>query len=213
MTLRGPRRLDPAAYAVRESWYGSYYELAIEVSLSPADARLATSLRALWESPRLQGPWKDMGTAGKIVRLEPPPPDSTRTWYGILTVDELGELPCIVGIVREAGDMADWLNLSIPTQALADRGLGDLVHEAPLELLAPIDSALIEIGALVFTNAEFLLAAIGEETSGMHSSASFGPDAGTMDSFLVPRALWDRTEHIIGAKEIVPGLKLVSARR
>src|SRR5687767_4149639 len=109
-----PRRLDPTKYARQEKWYGSYYELAIEVSLSPADAQLAAGLHALWESPRLQGPWKDKNTAGTTVPLRLPPQDGGRTWYGILTVDEFGELPCNARIVREADEMADWLDLSIP---------------------------------------------------------------------------------------------------
>lgn len=199
--------LDPDSYSRPESWYGSYYQLAIEVSLFPADEQLAAALEALWESPHLRGPWEDITAPGKPVPLRILEPDGGVSFYGVLAAGDLGDLPCVSHIVREGDENADWLSLGIPVNAMLQHGLRDLVYEAPPELFAPIDRVLLDIGIHVFARAGFLLAAIGEETSGLHSSATFGASDTTIDGFLVPKPLWDRAAKLRSARPVAPGLK------
>jgi hypothetical protein len=192
----------------REWFSGSYYELAIELSLAPSDARLSAAVDALWTAPRMEGPWSDKSYA-HIVAIGLPDSGNAQHYYGVLTVDGMGEVPCVSWMVRESDGGADWLSVSVPTRALVQHGLQELVHEAR-EFTALLDRAFVEVGARVFSRAGFELGIVGEETSGMYSATSFGEKDLPVTGFLVPEPLWSRVQVAGTAELVAPGLKWIS---
>jgi hypothetical protein len=190
-----------------ECFTGSYYELAMELSLAPSDARLAAALDALWTAPRIQGPWSDKSYA-QMATIIPPDPDNGRPYYGVITVDEWGELPFVSWIIREADSAADWLSVSVPTQALVERGLDRLLYDAP-EFTRPLDRAFVGVGKRIFSRAGFELGIVGEETSGKYSSNSFRETDLPFLGFLLPEPLWSRVQGAGTAALVGPGLKWI----
>jgi hypothetical protein len=162
---------------------GTYYELAIEVSPSPDDAALAAAIDRLWAVEEISGVKPKLAPQEQMVRFD-----------ALLSIDEIGDIPCVVWQIREEGGGADWLTVSIPTVVLEPYGITARSEE--------LEDALTDIGAQVFP---FRLAIIGEEVSGLYSAETLSVAHFATDiRFLLPR----ETAEKLGAKgvEVMPGL-------
>lgn len=190
-----------AAYALPESWYGSYYELAIEVSSAPDDAALAAAVQRLWTAPQLVGgPWRDRMATDAIAALPDVAPGGMESVYGMVRIPELGDVRCVSWILREEGGGADWVDLCIPSAALP--------WPFPQDVL---DAALVPLATHVWAAAPFRLALIGEEVSGMWSAETITPDALTHGGVLLPEPLARRLGAGPAAAEVAPGLWWVTS--
>lgn len=201
-------------YAAPESWFGSYYELAIEVSTAPADERLRASVEQLWScSAIVAGPWLDNDVTCDVAIPRLPAAEEMAASYGILRIPDLGDVRCVSWVIREVGCASDWIDLCIPTSALEPFGLVyPLVSETPCRLISAIDLALLKIAVSVFAGAPFELALIGEEVSGMWSSATVTPHDLTQGGFLLPEKLARQTGAFPQADIVAPGLWWVANR-
>jgi len=173
-------RLPPTAY-VREDWYGSWYELAIELVPAGDDRRLSAAMAALWRGAGLGGPWPDRaaGPQGAPVDLRRPLPfEALRDLYGVLRLPGRRPLGCLTCIVREEHPGgADWLDLCVPTGMLAHAF--PVVHPLTREdnpWLAELDRAFMPIAAAVYRATGFALALVGEEASGWVTARELTPE-------------------------------------
>src|SRR6185295_16655237 len=111
--------MDRAEYVRDDSWYGSFYEVALELGPSGNDVLAMQALRCLWSQPELRGPWRER------TDFESQPNDSDISLrevrlYGCFRLDDDSEVGCMSHLIREEGG-ADWLDLSIPTGMLERR--------------------------------------------------------------------------------------------
>lgn len=179
------------------TWSGTYYELAMEVSAAPDDERLRAAVERLWSAPGVTG-----GAA-----MPPVERGEMAHAYGSLAIPTLGSVPCVSWIVREQRDGSDWLDLCLSTGWLARFGLSwPLVSETPRTLLDALERALLDVAVYVYSGAPFLFAAIGEEVSGMWSSATLTAGELATGGFLLPQPLAARLGAESRAREIAPRL-------
>jgi hypothetical protein len=161
---------------------GAYYELAIEVSSSADDAALAAAIDRLWATDEISGVKPKLAPREQMVRND-----------ALLSVDDIGDIPCIIWQIREENGQADWLTVSILSAVLEPYGLSST---------ADLDDALSYIGTQVFP---FELAIIGEEVSGMYSADVLSAEHLTSGlRFLLPQALATRLG--VTGMELMPGL-------
>lgn len=199
----------PPTATVREDWYGSWYDLAIEVGPAGDDRRLLEALGAVWRAPGLRGPWPrpDAGAGARPVDVHLPLAfEDVQRLYGVLHLAGHGPLGCLSVVVREESPGgADWLDVSVPTSMLR--------HEFPVRYplirtdnpwLREIDRALLLIADAVYAAAPFALALVGEEASGWTSAreitAEYVAQAG---GCLLPPALAHRLR-LDGAAAVSP---------
>lgn len=201
-------------YGTAESWFGSYYELAIEVSTAPADERLRASVEQLWAcSAVVAGPWPDKDVSRDVAIPRLPAAEDMAASYGVLRIPDLGDVRCVSWVIREVGRGSDWIDLCIPTSALEPFGLAyPLVSETACTLINAIDRALVNVAVAVFAGVPFELALIGEEVSGMWSSAIVTPHDLTQGGFLLPERLARQTDAFRQAEIVAPGLWWVANR-
>jgi hypothetical protein len=201
------------SYGADKYWFGSYYEVAIEVSTSPADERLRAGIDGLWSSPALvAGPWPDK-SAGDVVNPLLPSIEEMVAMYGLLRLRDLGDVRCVAWIIREVGGGSDWVDLCIPTAALEPFGLGyPLVSETPCALIKTIDRALLEVARNVFAAVAFDFAAVGEEVSGMWSSATITSADLSQGGFLLREPLARRLGAFTLSEAVASGLWWVPNR-
>lgn len=165
-----------------EQWLGSYYELSMQLSRAPDDARLREAVSALWSAPEI---------AASDPNLQIPGPGGMLSHRGAIRTP-LGELPCLSWIIRWQDGGADWLDLSLPTGALDKLGLIHPIYESPHEVLGALDSTLASVAARVFAAAPFLLGIIGEEVSGDWSVDDPPNDHILRENLLLPDESWRR---------------------
>lgn len=116
-------------------------------------------------------------------------------------------------MIREVGRGSDWIDLCIPTSALEPFGLAyPLVSETPCALINAIDLALLNIAVDIFAGAPFEIALIGEEVSGMWSSATVTRQDLAQGGFLLPEKLARQTGAFAEANMVAPGLWWVANR-
>jgi hypothetical protein len=200
-------RMD-ANYHDAESWYGSYYELAIEVALAPTDERLQKSIERLWSCHALvAGPWPEIADT-RHVRIPPvPPAEEMAASYGLLHIPELGAVRCVSWIIREVGSGSDWIDVCVPTSALEPFGLGyPLVSETPCALIERIDRALLQVALHVYAGVNFELALVGEEVSGMWSSETVDDADLSQGGFVLPERLSRRLGASAIGETLAPGV-------
>ncbi len=212
-TCHTPQRMNEN-YGAAENWFGSYYELAIEVSTAPADERLRASIEQLWSCTAVvAGPWLDKEVTRAVAVPRLPAVEGMAASYGIVHIPDLGDVRCVSWVIREVGCGSDWIDLCIPTSALEPFGLAyPLVSETPCTLIDAIDRALLHVAVSVFAGAPFELALIGEEVSGMWSSATVTRHDLTQGGFLLPDKLAQQTGACPQAEIVAPGLWWVANR-
>ena len=158
-------------YVNSDIWGGSYYELGIELNPTRDSDRLLKAIRAIWEMPILQGPWR------KIEQYLSPPRIPTamqpegcinefNRLYGLVKMLDQHSLACLTLTVREKNG-PDWLDFSIPWNMLDMLfSVEGLLSPKDNPWLNTIDNVLIKIAQEVYRKAPYNLAAIGEEVSG-----------------------------------------------
>ena len=202
------------ACAASESWSGTYYELAIEISRAPVDERLRCAIERLWSCDAVVGgPWPDKTETHNVVISPLPAAEEMVASYGMLRVANLGDLRCVAWIIREVERGSDWLDLCIPTSALEPFGLVyPLVSETPCELIRKVDRALLDVAINVYAGVAFELGLVGEEVSGMWSSATIVPDDISQGGFVLPEALAQRLGAFTLSLPIAPSLYWIENR-
>lgn len=183
--------MEQAEFLCEENWWGSFYELALELGPTGDDAMATRALDELWRQPELRGPWRELADFSS----EPDPtllaPEEVRS-YGVLAFDSNTELGFMSHIVRIEGG-SDWLDLSIPT------GMLELKFPVtyPLDLatntwLCELDRLLVRIAARIYEVAPFRLGLLGEEASGSGSAAKLTAADCEHGGFVVPETLWHK---------------------
>lgn len=187
--------MDRSLYRKPENWYGSYYELAVELQPTGDDERLLRAMQRLWDYPALTGPWTSREAFGHppavpatVLQSDPVP------LYGVLELDDGREIGCVSHVIREEGG-SDWLDLSLPT------GMLESVFQVEYPLaedtnpwLAELDEAFVLIAEWLYAEAPFQVAIIGEEVSGFTSATEMNTDEVASGGFILPRPLWDRLQ-------------------
>src|SRR5262245_9921591 len=51
--------MDRHEYLLDENWYGSFYEISLELGPVGNDVLAMQALRALWSQPEVRGPWRE----------------------------------------------------------------------------------------------------------------------------------------------------------
>lgn len=206
-------RMD-ANYGAAESWYGSYYELAIEVALAPMDERLRKAVDRLWSCDALvAGPWPNRADTGHVLMPPVPAAEEMVASYGLLRIPELGVVRCVGWTIRDVGSGSDWIDLCIPTSALEPFGLRyPLVSETPCALIDRIDRALLQVAMHVYAGVGFELAMIGEEMSGMWSSETITDADLSQGGFVLPQPLARRLGASALGEALMPDLTWIPNR-
>jgi hypothetical protein len=184
--------MDRDTFVCDENWFGSYYELAIELGPTGDDERLRKALEHVWSLPQLRGSWierHDYDLHSSPIECRD---GIVPSRYGVLRLTPEISVGCVTHTVREPNG-SDWLDLCIPTGML---GLCFDV-QYPLDYatnpwMAQIDRLLAQMAASVFRSISFQLAIIGEEVSGITDAASITPDDCRFCPFLLPELLWQR---------------------
>jgi hypothetical protein len=159
----------------KENWFGSFYELAIELQTSHDDVYLEKALAALWKHPYLIGPWVDIkkfGLSPDVIRVSNFN-DGTENFsflrlYGVLSLPELGEqIGCLSIVVRET-DGSDWLDFCVPTGML--ESILPVEHPLPTDnypLVKVVDQYFLQMADMIYKQTPYDLALIGNEVSGI----------------------------------------------
>lgn len=198
--------MDRDTFVCDENWFGSYYELAIELGPTGDDERLCTALEHVWSLPQLRGSW----IAKSDFDLQSSPIECRDgivfSRYGVITLTSEISVGCVTHTVREP-DGSDWLDLCIPT--------GMLGHcydvQYPLDCatnpwMVQIDRLFAQMAASVFRSIPFQLAIIGEEVSGITHAATITSEDCRFCPFLLPELLWQRLGLSSSRQVLTPGL-------
>ena len=180
-------------YINPKSWYGSYYELAMEYVPTGNDERLLKAINALWESPTLRGPWQAQEHFGQTAIVPSALEVDDYNWLsGFLLLADGREVGCMSITVREESG-ADWLDLCLPTGMLRRvfplRYSIDATTRRENPWLDTIDEQFIAIAERVFNVAPFDFAMLGEEVSGMLRVETLTADQLSNGGILLPPKL------------------------
>lgn len=182
--------MNRSDYLRAENWYGSYYELSLQLGPPGDDERAITALRAMWDLPELLGPWRRreaFGTAPIIPELD----NECLTHYGLISLNRETQVGCMSFLIR--CDDADWLDLSIPTGML--ERVFPIRYPLNVETntwLRGVDDLFASMGNRVYRQVPFLLGCLCEESSGFRTAAELSESDCENGGFLVPAALYDK---------------------
>ena len=203
--------MNRKSFEADEHWRGSYYELSLELGPAGNDDLTECAIRALWQYPRLQGPWGDRGEFGSLPSvISIGGPDSVTSAYGCLLGPEDRELGCIMWLIRPDGD-ADYLDLSIPVGWLEYQyHVRYPLDSATNHWLSPLDDLLADLAGWIFTEAPFQVGWIGEEAG---SAAPMAHELTAADcqrgGIILPEATWRRLSPPVEPAPISAGLVYV----
>jgi hypothetical protein len=195
----------------RETWHGSYYELAVELSRPKDDARLLRALEVVWSDPRLRGPWTE--PAG--INRKPPVRLSLLgegfNLYGVLWLMDGVEVGVLTCIVREVGATgSDWLDLSLPTGILEPLGVAYSLDPSADAMLGRLDAIFLEAADRLHAAVPFDFALVGEEASGQMHAADLSREwVEEHGGCLLSPALWEDLAPRASAKQLASGLRWV----
>src|SRR5262249_19121655 len=153
--------MDRHEYLLDENWYGSFYEISLELGPVGNDALAMQALRALWSQPEVRGPWRERSD------FDSEPDDAAIEigkvhLYGCFILDDGSEVGCMSYLIRVDGK-SDWLDLSIPTGMLERRvSISYPLDTATNPWMVEFDERLARIGAAIYGMAPFRLGLIGE---------------------------------------------------
>lgn len=201
--------MDREAFINLENWYGTYYELCIELGPTGDDARVAAALRALWSHPALQGPWRDRASHESSPEVEF---GDLPVLYGVAKIHEGCEIGCISNIVREESG-SDWLDFSLPTGML--ERIFELQYPLSTEAnpwMPRVNEFLASVGKAVFRQVPFELAVIGEETSGIVSASTVTPNECYGKTMLLSEALWNHLKPNVPSVPAEQGLVAIGRK-
>ncbi|HST53308.1 MAG TPA: hypothetical protein VLJ61_14955 [Pyrinomonadaceae bacterium] len=154
-----------------ETWFGGYYELAIEVG-GRSGERLLSALKAVWSHPALEGCYLDRDKEPHEQRRVSVPPALAEPTHlqGLALLPNGQKVACGTCLIREE-DGPDWLDFYMPMGTLGDvYEVGgypfDMTSATHREWQTPVDEWLKGIGEWVFSSVPFSLGLIGFEVSG-----------------------------------------------
>ena len=165
-------------------FFGPWFDLSIELGTGLAGDRVLGTLQsALWESPRVIGPWLRPEDIGLTDRADATANgESLKMLYGQLTATDLPILPFALSWIREGSmsawsgvtrpeieyeDPARWLRLSIPVGIIA--AVWDVDHTwcaASQPWLIRLCRILADVADFAYSRAPILGGVMGEEASG-----------------------------------------------
>jgi len=167
-------------FTQKENWYGSFYELAIELQTSHDNVRLEKALEALWNHPNLSGHWLSKENYGQgpdkfsiADKFHGMNQNSLIHLYGVFFIPEIDkQIGCLSIIVRET-DGSDWLDFCFPTGMLESA----FSVKYPLETdeypwSTVLDKYLLQMADMIYQQIPYDLAFIGDEVSGLANKAS-----------------------------------------
>ncbi len=172
--------MNKDSFTLKENWYGSFYELAIELQTSHDNVRLEWALEALWRHPNLSGHWvsiENFGQQSDVIRI---PNDfhiassnSFINLYGLFSIPEIDkQVGCLSTVVREK-DGSDWLDFCIPTEMLVDAfSVKHLPEMREYPWANILDKYLLQMADMIYQKTPYDLAFIGDEVSGLVNKAS-----------------------------------------
>jgi hypothetical protein len=151
-----------------ETWQAPGYELYIEFNGEDL-RRLSSGLDALWQHPRLDGPFESKASPFSSQQKVEPSTGIDRDvpvhLYGVMQLRTGERIPCfsVAGIWPGCDDA---LTLCLPAGAIEQLGR-DIDEPSPADMawLAMVDESLAEIAESVFSVTEFQLATIGHGAS------------------------------------------------
>jgi hypothetical protein len=162
--------MDRLEYLRDENWYGSFYEISLELGPTGNDALAKQALRALWAQPEVRGPWRERSDFDSELDDAAITIDEVRL-YGCFIMSDGSEVGCMSYLIRVEGE-SDWLDLSIPIGMLERRfSISYPLDMATNPWMAEFDERLARIGAAIYSETPFRLGLIGEEASGASSAA------------------------------------------
>jgi hypothetical protein len=201
-------RMNRDTFFKEENWYGSYYELCIELGETGNDTRLIEAMKCLWSQPQLRGGWwnrADFNTDAPQFEISE---GFDRLRYGVIQLQNGFSVGCLMYVVREDNG-SDWLDLCIPTGMLSlIFSINYPIYDVSNSWMDDVDQALIEIGTSIYKAHPFRLALIGEETSGLTHADSLSLDVLRYGRSLIPKSLWNSVSIDIPAMLIPPDLIL-----
>jgi hypothetical protein len=171
----------------KDTWLGSFYELAIELG-PQSDEKLAAASAALWRQETLDGPYgeKDREPSNQ-ERVSPAlivSDDLVTHLRGVATLPEGTRVACGSVAVREDETHIDWLDFYIPWGALETvyeidySGYETGNFETWRNWAEPLDGWFAEIARSIYAEVPFALALIGEEVSGQLYASELAAQGG-----------------------------------
>jgi hypothetical protein len=166
------KKMNRDFFTHKENWYGSFYELAIELQPSHDNVRLERALDSLWSHPNLSGHWvsiENFGRSPDVFNIsdqsQSMDQNSLIHLYGVFSIPEIDkQLGCLSIVVRET-EGSDWLDFSFPTKML-ESAFGEIPWSTV------VDKYLLQIADMIYQQTPYDLALIGEEVSGLVNKAS-----------------------------------------
>jgi hypothetical protein len=150
-------------FTAEHTWWGGYYELAIE--LGPrSDERLLTSLETIWASSSLEGCYLRRDIEPSLQERSSPTLSKLHH-QGVATLPNGRQAACGTVIIREDRGI-DWLDFYLPMCAL-DRAYENTPFR---EWREPFYGWLVQIAQAVFAVTMFPLGLIGHEVFGEQRS-------------------------------------------
>lgn len=171
----------------KDTWLGSFYELAIE--LGPrSDERLAEASEALWRHETLDGPYREKDREPSDQERVSPAlivsDDLVTHLAGVATLPEGARVACGSVAVREDESRIDWIDFYIPWGAL------ETVYEIDYDAYQagsyatwrhwaePLDAWFADVARSIYAEVPFALALIGEEVSGQMYASELAAQGG-----------------------------------
>lgn len=188
--------MDYNFYNNPDNWIGGFYELSIEYHPFGNNKKVNEALTALCESSYFNGIWEEKKDYQKEsislpITIEE---DNSNSFYGMLSLSNSNEdeLPCIITIIRVSGE-SDWLDIAIPQSAL--EAIFSYIYPLTTELnpwLKQIDEMYTELAEVIYRNAPFDLAMVGEEISGYTNQEKITYEVMQNMTSILPSQLQDR---------------------
>lgn len=152
----------------KELWYGSYYEIAMEFYPKGDVDRIISALKVLLNDLRVDCQWADQEfTEYKHIPNEIDE-DTFTSFFGTIRLNDGNDIGCHIVIIREL-DRSNWLDICIPSGMLEEsHGLKYPIEHKNNKFLYDIDNLFIDLARKIYNVAQFDLATIGEEVSGIN---------------------------------------------
>jgi hypothetical protein len=180
-------------FLTRDNWLGQYYELAMAFRPQGDEQRLLQATIAVWQSPRLVGPWAERSQyLAPPAHIDPQHIAGLNRLYGVLQLTPETEVGCLTFVIRE-GAVYDWLLLCIPVGMLPlVFAINYPLYSEPNEWMREVDQVFLDIVQATYASAPFHLAVLGEEASLVFSTRDLTPASVPNTDLLLPDHLFEQ---------------------
>ncbi len=170
------------AYADRDNWLGSFYELGIEYPPGSDAGRVMGATRALWRHPLLDGPMAGpySDQSASMPAVLPSVIENMSKLYGLLHLPGNRAVGCLTMIMNPGdnplevavAEHATWVILCIPTGMLnVAYPVKYPIESATNPWIDEFERVLVDIAESVYRVVPFDLAVIGEEATAVADGA------------------------------------------